>query len=298
MARRRRQGGENSLELLLDTICNVFGGIVFIAILVALLTSSTNVEPTPSEAKRPSVTAADVREARDLRAEISSYRSGIEHLQSLAETISSGEQRSASQKLEQLEKARAKAEERAGRLETWLQRYQASKTEVKESLTEQLRTAQRRLKKRRHQRDQLLRQKKGEARLPAEQRTQKTQVIFLIENGELHWAPIGGGRDALPAAYKGQVNLDRQLRRVSVQPKPGEGINIGDLKNQQEVQRIFHTLDPRTHFLDLSVASDSVESFKKLRAAATSRGFEYDVGTYPAGKAMTFGVTDGPLTTQ
>ena len=37
---RRERANADSLELLLDTICNVFGGIIFIAIIVALLTAS------------------------------------------------------------------------------------------------------------------------------------------------------------------------------------------------------------------------------------------------------------------
>lgn len=39
---KRRKDDENSLELLLDTMCNTFGGIVFITILVALITSDTH----------------------------------------------------------------------------------------------------------------------------------------------------------------------------------------------------------------------------------------------------------------
>ena len=35
--RWNRDGGGDSLDLLLDTMCNLFGGIVFVALLVALL---------------------------------------------------------------------------------------------------------------------------------------------------------------------------------------------------------------------------------------------------------------------
>lgn len=37
MSRRIRQQSGDSLDLLLDTMCNLFGGIVFIALLVAML---------------------------------------------------------------------------------------------------------------------------------------------------------------------------------------------------------------------------------------------------------------------
>ena len=38
---RRRSRKQDSLELLLDTICNTFGGVLFIAILVVMLLQQT-----------------------------------------------------------------------------------------------------------------------------------------------------------------------------------------------------------------------------------------------------------------
>jgi len=55
MARRRVQSSTDSLELLLDTICNVFGGVILMAILVVLLTQTSAgriPDPTPEEAER------------------------------------------------------------------------------------------------------------------------------------------------------------------------------------------------------------------------------------------------------
>jgi hypothetical protein len=47
---RRRSLGQDSLELLLDTICNTFGGVLFIAMMVVLLLQQTSKDvppPTP-----------------------------------------------------------------------------------------------------------------------------------------------------------------------------------------------------------------------------------------------------------
>ena len=55
MARRRSTGDSDSLELLLDTICNVFGGIILMAILVVLLTQTTAgrlPDPEPEDVER------------------------------------------------------------------------------------------------------------------------------------------------------------------------------------------------------------------------------------------------------
>ena len=48
---RRRTRKQDSLELLLDTICNTFGGVLFIAILVVMLLQQTGGAPAiPSPA--------------------------------------------------------------------------------------------------------------------------------------------------------------------------------------------------------------------------------------------------------
>ena len=51
MSRHRGAADESSLELLLDTICNTFGGVLFISILVVILVnmSSEAVSTTPPD---------------------------------------------------------------------------------------------------------------------------------------------------------------------------------------------------------------------------------------------------------
>lgn len=58
---RRRGSGDSSLELLLDTICNTFGGVLFLAMLVSLLLSQTRRKTDASAADpAPAVSAADL----------------------------------------------------------------------------------------------------------------------------------------------------------------------------------------------------------------------------------------------
>ena len=63
MSRRRRQRTEtnSSLDLLLDTICNTFGGIIFLAILVAVLLQFSGAAPfeTPATTSDESVRALE-----------------------------------------------------------------------------------------------------------------------------------------------------------------------------------------------------------------------------------------------
>ena len=57
---------EDSLDLLLDTMCNAFGGIIMIAILVALLIKDTKqAEKGPSDAAQASLVQRKLKQARD-----------------------------------------------------------------------------------------------------------------------------------------------------------------------------------------------------------------------------------------
>lgn len=66
---RRSSTDSGSLELLLDTICNTFGGVLFLAMLVSLLLSQTQrkVDEVPAD-PQPAMSAADLVRL-DMRAE-------------------------------------------------------------------------------------------------------------------------------------------------------------------------------------------------------------------------------------
>lgn len=72
--RRRVPAPKDSLDLLLDTMCNAFGGIVLMAILVALLIQDTRTGTTPSAPARHEAAevARKARELDNLNAEIAS----------------------------------------------------------------------------------------------------------------------------------------------------------------------------------------------------------------------------------
>lgn len=59
---RRRKSGDSSLELLLDTICNTFGGILFLAMLVSLMLAQTRRSTDATVADpAPAVSAAELQ---------------------------------------------------------------------------------------------------------------------------------------------------------------------------------------------------------------------------------------------
>jgi hypothetical protein len=87
--RRRILAPKDSLDLLLDTMCNAFGGIVLMAILIALLIQEGGPGKTPSEpARREAAEAArKARELAALEAEIASLEEKREANRELIDLI-------------------------------------------------------------------------------------------------------------------------------------------------------------------------------------------------------------------
>ncbi|MBT4768856.1 MAG: hypothetical protein HOO04_10925, partial [Phycisphaerae bacterium] len=57
---RRRESPESSLDLLLDTICNMFGMIIFIAVLAAVLASARGARQISAAQSGPIQEATDI----------------------------------------------------------------------------------------------------------------------------------------------------------------------------------------------------------------------------------------------
>lgn len=79
---RRRAAGDSSLELLLDTICNTFGGVLFLAMLVSLMLTQTRRRSEESPADpAPAIATADLTRLDTRRADL------IRELEALSEQI-------------------------------------------------------------------------------------------------------------------------------------------------------------------------------------------------------------------
>ena len=63
--KRARAEGDDSLELLLDTICNMFGTIIFVALVVAVITSARTRERSEAEAEAEAAAASRIEAKRE-----------------------------------------------------------------------------------------------------------------------------------------------------------------------------------------------------------------------------------------
>jgi len=117
MSRRRRNGSESSLELLLDTICNTFGGVLFLAMLISLLlaqsrrrTEADETAADPRAALTPAELTRLVMSADQLAAEVARLEQAIVQARAAAVDFSVPELETQLLRLEAAEQEMHKAE--------------------------------------------------------------------------------------------------------------------------------------------------------------------------------------------
>ena len=106
----------DSLELLLDTMCNTFGGIMFIAISLILVSQMVSKkilkESAEKAAKQVKVDPiAMKRDIQDLELDILKLQQKLKNIQSVAESFTESKEKARSEYLKKIEEEKAKTEE-------------------------------------------------------------------------------------------------------------------------------------------------------------------------------------------
>ena len=190
--RRRLRPTKDSLDLLLDTMCNAFGGIVLIALLVAILIEKPGDESSKASAsgKESLEKLRKVRELQELEEDLNELQTRWEENRELIELVEerdrlarilSNQQKTAALSVVQLNERRRKAaEERTKMLEdlSRLQREVASlesrildKREAVESLEDEM--------------EELVTSRMSETRPPELRDAGGQQVNLILRHGEI-----------------------------------------------------------------------------------------------------------------
>ncbi|WP_437206326.1 hypothetical protein [Planctomicrobium sp. SH664] len=280
--KRQRSQPADSLELLLDTICNTFGGVLFIAILVViLLRLSGNSEEVP--AADPSVT----QQLQDELHLLNERRMQLHEIaQNQSRTLSELVPADRKQLLETLNVEEARhsslsnevqsARERLSALQQdqetleWTVRQKQTELQQAQARNEQLQTELDNERQSRHQelRTSILRSPGG-----------KRQVGVVLQYGRLyiwHQYDASGFSSGLNTADF--LVLDRGLLQTVTTPNPTAGVVVdGSSASRQQILKSLLKFRPAVQYLAVIVRPDSYGSFRYLRDALTEGGFEYQL---------------------
>lgn len=293
----------SSLELLLDTICNTFGGILFISMLVIIMTNVTSRQASlnpPSEFSQAELLEVE-RELESSRRQLMTLQKSLVQQAAIARQVVDPDARELAQRVTALKQQRTALTEHISLAVESAGLAQAAVNETARDLArldEALATAKSALRTAEESLRQEVAARSRVARLPKLHETTKRQIGFLLKAGRLtsyaardrdgHLVP--NLEDFISSTLQGQDFIE---------PKPGRGIAVAAGEAETgEIARKLAEFDSREHYVAIAVWPDSFEHFAIVKAALVLAGFEYHLLPMQAGKIVSIGPTTGKVLVQ
>ena len=288
MRRRRHAAPDDSLELLLDPICNMFGTIMFVALISALLVLS-----------RSGDVVAEAVDAMERRREstVAQLEARAVELEAILGTLPAGDGR-------ELDAAAAERVERAlgeiARRERLIERYSETVAKARSdigSVASRVEPMREELDRVREALDAARRSKDRKVRTPLERKVDLFEYTIVLWQDRLYpvcdltarardaceWLRAWHPKHVLPARCSTPVfECSRVGVRISreIVLRAGAGIPVGDidaLRRDPEFVALLATLDPADDLIGVVVAPDSFDSFAVVKEAFLSAGFTYSL---------------------
>ncbi len=282
---RRRQTDDNaSLDLLLDTICNTFGGVLFISMLVVVLLSTSPAASTtlaPPDEKVEADLINWEKQLADTRREMTSLRAALAAQREMAKAVLDPNIRELLEERRQQQLQRTNQEDDKLRL---LQDVSLAQIEINRiaglmaELTRAMQTAAKNLQRADEQLQQEVALRTRSAKLPRMRRTKKEPVLMFLRNGRLtsyHAQQPDGSLAANPL----EVEERKDGAGFFLQPRKNAGLVVepGNIAPAEvaKIEKKIRGFDAEKHFIAIIVWPDSFASFSAVKDALVRAKFEY-----------------------
>ncbi len=276
----RRHLEESSLELLLDTICNTFGGVMFIAVLVVILLQLTSREAgqqLPSQSQQ-SAMAEEAEKLADVRQRLQSLREAKSQQVTLIDRYGTAEIKAANADYEARKQVRERLQTARDANLTDNANQQATVNMLTgeiAALDENLQEAERERIEAKAVHDAMMKLRSRTTRLPMLRPTNKRRAAFFVSMGKLYQAQRlkpGAGFE-VNTVHVEEVSDGKE---TAVVPLPAAGIQLRAGQNAA-CNAALADFDPAQHCLTTFVWPDSYTEFGVWRDALVAAGFEYEL---------------------
>jgi len=280
----RRQKNKDSLDLLLDTMCNAFGGIILLAVLVALISGGRLQLAEP-------VDATDVSRLRDeAESELARLQGVTDRLQEriaaegLAQKVELASQQqeveaqvaalrgrlsSAQRELKELEESnpRERKASLAAELE-WVDEQMQMAHNTLDGMNAGLTARRRALARVKTETSSVIEASVLRLRYPRERATSKLRYYVLVKHGRLYPTESpDGGQNHLT------IDWTEVMGNSIARPRVGTGIDA--LKDSVQTGKLFAQLDPRSRYVAFVVFKDSFAAFTAAQRHCIRHGLEF-----------------------
>jgi hypothetical protein len=282
----RRKTPSDSLYLLLDTLCNAFGGIILLAVLVVLLTSkekSQSVTSSDSQEmlqRRLALAQTNLQQSLQLAASLHAKANDERWKQQVALLSTRKELQDAiqqtrdtvAQNSKELDAASAAdPSERLKFLNAGFATAQARKLEIKNSLAaaeENIKRLKQRLADMEGQVTAKLNELQRPLRLPREHETGKRVIYVIARYGRIYLC-----RNSDLSRNETDINWTSSLDSEKAEPIRGKGIDPG--LNPGGLKFFLNNQSRDTIYMVFCVFEDSFPAFIRAKQIAVDSGFTY-----------------------
>ncbi len=269
-----------SLELLLDTICNTFGGILFISILVVVLLNMVK-RQIAIEAPKPSAQLEMLslkRRLSTLQQELATLRTMARQQEDLRDMIVSPELEALAEQLKVSEETSRELVSRANRVLLDTCESQAEVNRIATALkgtADGLRKAKEELARVETELRGEIQARTRTAKLPVPRDTFKDEVALFLKEGRLTcYAKVGPGGGLTPNTQECEEKADRKGRYAEPRDGAGTPVDLGGGAAERLSAQLAH-YDPDRCYLAVAVWPDSFAHFGVVRNLMVQLHFEY-----------------------
>ena len=281
---RRHAAKQDSLELLLDTICNTFGGVLFIAILVVLLLQQTGSTP---ESAPVAIPVSDLEmlslttRMEEVTDELSRMRRNRDSQDAIVQSI-------APDAIQQLLAARSDATSRQESVQSDVDQLLASNVALvkqveglaieNDSVREQLIESRARLRAVQSKIEEERQSRVEEVRLPVVRTaTGRQEIGIVLRYGRLYvWHKYGRGYERLGLNTDDFVVVSKEREGLVTRPNPLAGVSLDESPASHEaIRRVLRRFNPQSCYFAIIARPDSYGVFRHLRDRVIELGFEY-----------------------
>ncbi len=282
MARRRSKPQSSSLDLFLDTICNAFGGIMFLSILISVLLQFRG-NHSAGEVDQPTISESESQLIEEQIAKLQSERTQLAATITALEKSMVGEDQTEVLELQtQLAQGEKKREQTVGQQIAMSKHLSDVEAEVREQqhglqeLDENLTVAKASLVDKTNAVDAALNSIEQKTELPKVRATSKGNLLFLMRYGKLYLVtdvtnPIGTGY------YSAHVSEKTSLGVTRIKPRPNAGWDMSRPVDVSEFERLVASSPTSSTFFSCAVWPDSFEQFAVVKEALLRLGYDYQL---------------------
>lgn len=280
MSRSRRVSPFDSLELLLDTLCNTFGGILFISILVTVLLQMSHPK-SEEESTDETTNKRDEIIRANLEEHLEDLKLSLQTQQSVLQSLHPGDWDAANEQRLLLEDALAEQLNKVGELAADIEQLKQMEREVKEQVENEGRTiadleaALAAIEKEKKKSEEDVKESKI---VPVASRTNRMPIAVVIRYGRFYVLHRYDNQARVGLNTADFLVLENSSVGIMVRPKASGGVPLDFSPHSIEgVRESLRQFAPERTFLDVVVRPDSYDAFAAFRKIATKLGFQYSV---------------------